>query len=79
MPEVQSKDGERMRYFTLIFFLTLAGYFGYSAETLTVTRVEKGIVTMGDYTIPEHEAWREGDKAEVIIREGEIILERWRR
>jgi hypothetical protein len=52
---------------------------GYSAETLTVTRVEKGIVTMGDYTIPEAEAWREGDKAEVIIREGEIILERWRR
>lgn len=68
-----------MRYFTLIFFLTLAGYFGYSAEVMTVTRVEKGIVTMGDYTIPEAEAWRVGDKAEVIIREGEILMERWRR
>lgn len=66
--------------FTLIFFLTLGmTCMGYKAETLTVTRVEKGIVTMGDYTIPEAEAWREGDKAEVIIREGEIILERWRR
>ena len=69
-----------MRYFGLIFFLTLGmTCMGYSAETLTVTRVEKGIVTMGDYTIPEAEAWREGDKAEVIIREGEILLERWRR
>lgn len=66
--------------FTLIFFLTLGmACMGYKAETLTVTRVEKGIVTMGDYTIPESEAWRKGDKAEVIIREGEIILERWRR
>lgn len=66
--------------FTLIFFLTFGmACMGYKAETLTVTRVEKGIVTMGDYTIPEAEAWREGDKAEVIIREGEIILERWRR
>lgn len=68
-----------MRHFTLIFFLTLCGYFGYSAETLTVTRVENGIVTMGGYTIPEAEAWRKGDTAEVIIREGQIILERYRR
>ena len=67
-----------MRYFGLIFFLTLCGYFGYSAEALTVTKVEKGIVSFSDYTIEEAEAWREGDRAEVIIREGKIILERWR-
>lgn len=69
-----------MKYYALLFFLTLGmTCMGYKVETLTVTRVENGRVTMGDYTIPEAEAWREGDKAEVIIREREILMERWKR
>lgn len=69
-----------MRYYALLFFLTLGmACMGYKVETLTVTRVENGIVTMGDYTIPEAEAWRVGDKAEAIIREGEIIEVRFLR
>lgn len=63
-----------MRYYALLFFLTLGmACMGYKVETLTVTRVEKGIVTMGDYTIPEHEAWRVGDRAEAIVRDGKIV------
>ena len=69
-----------MRYYALLFFLTLGmTCMGYKVETLTVTRVENGIVTMGDYTIPEHEAWRVGDEAEAIIRNGEIIEVRYLR
>lgn len=69
-----------MRYYALLFFLTLGmGHFGYSVETLRVTQVENGLVTMGDYTIPEHEAWRVGDTAEAIIRAGEIIEVRYKR
>lgn len=63
-----------MKYYALLFFLTLGmTCMGYKVETMTVTRVENGIVKMGDYTIPEAEAWRVGDEAEAIIREGEII------
>lgn len=71
-----------MKHFILLWFLTL-GMVGYTATEATVTKVERGIVAMrteeGIYTIEEAEAWRVGDKAEVIIREGEIILERWKR
>ncbi len=71
-----------MKHFILLWFLTL-GMVGYTATEATVTKVERGVVTMqteeGIYMIEEAEAWRVGDKAEVIIREGEIILERWRR
>ena len=71
-----------MKHFILLWFLTL-GMVGYTATEATVTKVERGVVTMqteeGIYMIEEAEAWRVGDKAEVIIREGEIILERWKR
>lgn len=71
-----------MKNFILLWFLTL-GMVGYTATEATVTKVDNGIVTMvtdeGIYMIEEAEAWRVGDKAEVIIREGEIIMERWRR
>lgn len=71
-----------MKHFILLWFLTL-GMVGYTATEATVTKVERGTVTMqtseGTYTLPEAEAWRVGDKAEVIIREGEILMARWRR
>lgn len=71
-----------MKHFILLWFLTL-GMVGYTATEATVTKVENGIVTMvsegREYMIEEAEAWRVGDRAEVIIREGEIILERWKK
>jgi hypothetical protein len=51
-----------------MLFLT-AGMHGmaYQAE-MTVTKVEHGIVTFDDlYSIPEHEAWRTGDRALAIM------------
>ena len=57
-----------MNWFILMLFLT-AGMHGmaYPAE-MTVTGVERGIVTFdGLYSIPEHEAWRVGDRAECIM------------
>ena len=62
-----------MRYYAIIFFMAMSlGHFGFTVETLPVTKVEKGIVTMGKYEIPEDEAWKVGDVAEAIIHEGKI-------
>lgn len=65
-------------WFTLLFFLTMGmGHYGYTIEPLTVTEVRHGLVTMkGEdsvYQIDEAEAWQVGDKAEVIVRDGEVI------
>lgn len=69
-----------MKHFILLWFLTL-GMVGYTATEATVTKVERGIVTMqtseGTYTLPEAEAWRVGDKAEVIIKDDEVIFARY--
>lgn len=57
-----------MQKWALILFLTL-GMRGmaYPAE-LTVTQVEHGVVTFDNlYSIPEHEAWRPGDRALAIM------------
>lgn len=59
-----------MKHFILLWFLTL-GMVGYTATEATVTKVERGTVTMqtseGTYTLPEAEAWRVGDRAECLM------------
>lgn len=69
-----------MKHFILLWFLTL-GMVGYTATEATVTKVERGTVTMviegKEYTIDEAEAWRVGDKAEVIIKGDEVIFARY--
>ena len=46
-------------------------------QTMTVTAVRSGTVTLTDgeraYEMPEHEAWRIGDRAEAIVRDGKIV------
>lgn len=72
-----------MRYFTLLLFLTLGMHGMYTADTAVVTEVRNGLVTMecesGVYQIEEHEAWRVGDRAEVIVGRNGIIEARWKR
>ena len=69
-----------MKHFILLWFLTL-GMVGYTATEATVTKVDNGMVTMvvegREYMIEEAEAWREGDKAEVIIKDDEVIFARY--
>ena len=70
------------RWFALLAFLTLGMRpFGWSVEPLKVTEVRQGLVTMvGEdavYQITEDEAWRVGDRAEAIVREGRIVEVRW--
>lgn len=69
-----------MKHFILLWFLTL-GMVGYTATEATVTKVDNGMVTMetreGVYTFEEAEAWRVGDKAEVIIKDDEVIFARY--
>lgn len=63
-----------MRYYALLFFLTLGmSHFGYQVETLRVRKVENGIVTMGKYEFPEAEPWRVGDLAEAIIKDNTLL------
>lgn len=70
------------RWFALLAFLTLGMRpFGWSVEPLKVTEVRQGLVTMvGEdsvYQITEDEAWRVGDRAEAIVRNGRIVEVRW--
>ena len=69
-----------MKHFILLWFLTL-GMVGYTATEATVAKVDKGMVTMvieeREYMIEEAEAWRVGDKAEVIIKGDEVIFARY--
>ena len=70
-----------MRYFTLLLFLTLGMHGMYTADTAVVTEVRNGLVTMecdsGVYQIDEHEAWRVGDRAEVVIGKSGIVEARF--
>lgn len=65
-----------MKHFILLWSLTL-GMVGYTATEATVTKVERGAVTMvvegREYMIEEAEAWRVGDRAEAVVREGRIV------
>ena len=69
-------------WFALLFFLTIGMRpFGWSVEPLKVTEVRQGLVTMvGEdsvYQIEAAEAWRVGDRAEAIVRDGKIVEVRW--
>lgn len=69
-------------WFALLFFLTIGMRpFGWSVEDVRVTEVRHGLVTMvgkgSVYQIAEDEAWRVGDRAEAIVREGRIVEVRW--
>lgn len=73
-------------WFSLLFFMTLGmTQFGYSVEPLTVTEVRSEYVTMhGEdcvFQIDNEQDWREGDKAEAIVRDGKLIEVRylWKR
>ena len=65
-------------WFALLFFLTIGMRpIGWSVEPLKVTEVRHGLVTMvgkdSVYQITEDEAWRVGDRAEAIVRDGRIV------
>lgn len=66
-----------MTRWALLLFLTLGMHGIYTAEEAVVTDVHHGLVTMecdrGVYQIEEHEAWRVGDRAEAIVRDGKIV------
>lgn len=67
-----------MNKLTLLFFLTLGmAHFGWSVEKVEVVDVHSGLVTMesteGVYQIEAAEAWRVGDRAEAIVRDGKIV------
>lgn len=51
--------------------------FGWSVEDVRVAEVRQGLVTMvGEdavYQIEAAEAWRVGDRAEAIVRDGKIV------
>ena len=74
-----------MRYFTLLFFLTLGMRpFGYTIEPVRIHSVDSCIVTLvGDerqrWVTWSDEAWREGDHAEAVIRDGQVVSLRWDR
>ena len=72
-----------MTRWALLLFLTLGMHGMYTADTAVVTEVRSGLVTMecesGVYQIDEHEAWRVGDRAEVIVGRNGIIEARWKR
>lgn len=66
------------KMFALLVFLTIGMRpFGWSVEPLKVTEVRHGLVTMvgkdSVYQIAEDEAWRVGDRAEAIVRDGRIV------
>lgn len=67
----------------LLLFLTLGMHGIYTTDTAVVTEVRNGLVTMecesGVYQIDEAEAWRKGDRAEVIVGRNGIIEARWMR
>lgn len=66
------------KMFALLAFLTLGMRpFGWSVEDVKVVDTHSGLVTMespnGVYQIEQHEAWRVGDRAEAIVRDGRIV------
>ena len=59
------------RVLLLLLALSFGGTPAAYRQTMTVTEVRSGIVTLTDgereYEMPEHEAWRVGDRAECIM------------
>lgn len=55
----------------LLLVLTFGGTPAAYRQTMTVTAVRSGTVTLTDgareYEMPEHEAWRIGDRAECVV------------
>lgn len=55
----------------LLLALSFGGTPAAYCQTMTVTEVRGGTVTLTDgereYEMPEHEAWRVGDRAECIM------------
>lgn len=55
----------------LLLALSFGGTPAAYRQTMTVTEVRSGTVTLSDgereYEMPEHEAWRVGDRAECIM------------
>lgn len=55
----------------LLLALSFGGTPAAYRQTMTVTEVRSGTVTLTDgvreYEMPEHEAWRVGDRAECIM------------
>lgn len=55
----------------LLLALSFGGTPAAYCQTMTVTAVRSGVVTLSDgeraYEMPEHEAWRIGDRAECIM------------
>ena len=55
----------------LLLALSFGGTPAAYRQTMTVTAVRNGTVTLSDgeraYEMPEHEAWRVGDRAECIM------------
>ena len=59
------------RVLLLLLALSFGGTPAAYRQTMVVTAVRNGTVTLSDgereYEIPEHEAWRVGDRAECIM------------
>lgn len=59
------------RVLLLLLALSFGGTPAAYRQTMTVTAVRSGTVTLSDgvreYEIAEHEAWRVGDRAECIM------------
>lgn len=59
------------RVLLLLLALTFGGTPAAYRQTMTVTAVRSSVVTLTDgereYEMPEHEAWRVGDRAECIV------------
>lgn len=64
-------------WFALLFFLTIGMKpFGYTIEPLRVKDIQSCMVTLvgeSEYKVWSDEAWRVGDRAEAIVKGGEII------
>ena len=60
-----------IRVLLLLLALSFGGTPAAYRQTMTVTEVRSGVVTLTDgertYEMPEHEAWRVGDRAECIM------------
>ena len=59
------------RVLLLLLALSFGGTPAAYRQPMTVTAVHRGVVTLTDgereYEMPEHEAWRVGDRAECIM------------
>ena len=60
-----------MKVLILLLALSFGGTPAAYRQTMTVTEVRSGTVTLTDgvreYEIAEHEAWRVGDRAECVV------------